>query len=101
MKHRTTLQCLFTCACLLLSNLWPVAVTGQQQKFRIDRRTIKPNLIAPELYPDKLSLKITLMNLPGAATSASYWEVEFQVFLVPEQDFSKNLQDIKKAGKGR
>lgn len=101
MRHRTTLQCVFICACLLLSNLWPVGVNGQQQKMRIDRRTIKPNLIAPELYPDKLSLKITLMNLPGAATSTSYWEVEFQVFLVPEQDFSKNLQDIKKAGKGR
>ena len=101
MKHRRTLQRLIIFGCLLLSSLWPVGGAGQEQKMRIDGRTIKPNVIAPEVYSDKLSLKITLMNLPGAATSASHWEVEFQVFFVPEQDFRKNLQDIKKAGKGR
>src|ERR1041384_4883095 len=95
-----SLQSLIIFGCLLLS-LWPVGAVGQQQKMRIDGRTIKPNLIAPELYSDKLSLKITLMNLPGAVTTASHWEVEFQVFFVPEQDFRKNLEDIKKAGKGR
>ena len=68
---------------------------------KVDGRTITPNRMAPEVYSDKLSLKITLMNLPGAATSTSYWEVEFQVFFVPEQDFGKNISDIKKAGKGR
>jgi hypothetical protein len=100
MKHRRTFQILLIFGCLLLSSLWPVGGVGQQ-KMRIDRRTIRPNLIAPELYSDKLSLKITLMNLPGAATSASYWEVEFQVFFVPEQDFEKNMKEINKAGKGR
>ena len=68
---------------------------------RVDGRTIRPNLIAPELYSDKISLKITLMNLPGAAASTSYWEVEFQVFFVPEKDFGKNLDDAKQAGNGR
>lgn len=68
---------------------------------RVDRRTITPNVSAPELYSDKLSLKITLMNLPGAATSSSYWEVEFQIYFVPEQDFGKNLRDAKQAGKSR
>lgn len=101
MKYRRTLQSLIIFGCLLFSILWPVVVVGQQQKMRVDGRTIKPNAIAPELYSDKLSLKITLMNLPGAAASTSHWEVEFQVFLVPEQDFSKNIKDIKKAGKSR
>jgi hypothetical protein len=101
MKYRMTLQSLIMFGCLLLSGLWPIAVTGQQQKMRIDRRTIRPNLIAPELYSDQLSLKITLMNLPGAATSASFWEVEFQVFFVPEQEFEKNMKELNKAGKGR
>jgi hypothetical protein len=41
------------------------------------------------------------MNLPGAATSASYWEVEFQLFFVPEQEFEKNMKELNKAGKGR
>jgi|SRR5215216_2944735 len=100
MKYRRTLQNLIIFGCLL-SILWPVGGVGQQQKMRIDGRTIRPNLIAPELYPDKLSLKITLMNLPGAVMSASRWEVEFQVFFVPEVDFRKNLEDVKKAGKGR
>ena len=101
MKYRRVLQSLIIFGCFLISNLWPVGAAGQQQKMRIDGRTIRPNLIAPELYSDKLSLKSTLMNLPGAVTAASHWEVEFQVFFVPEQDFKKNLEDIKKAGKGR
>ena len=77
---------------------------GQQsvsQKMRIDRRTIRPNLIAPELYADALALKITLMNLPGAAIPTSYWEVEFKVFFVAEQDFEKSMKEINKTGKGR
>ena len=100
MKHRRTLQSLIIFGCLLLSTLWPLGGAAQQ-KMRIDRRTIRPNLIAPELYSDKLSLKITLMNLPGAATSASHWEVEFQLFCVPEQDFEKTMKELNKAGKGR
>src|ERR1041384_3399734 len=101
MQSRRTLQRLIIVGCFLLSSLWPVGGAGQQQKMRVDGRTIKPNLIAPELYSDKLSLKITLMNLPGAVTQASHWEVEFQVFFVPEQDFRKNTEDLKKSGKGR
>jgi hypothetical protein len=99
MKYRKTLQSLNILGCLLLSGLWPVGSMGQQQQMRVDGRTIRPNLIAPELYSDQLALKITLMNLPGAVTSASRWEVEFQVFFVPEQDFRKNVDDVKKAGK--
>ena len=101
MKHRSPLQSLIIAGCFLLSSLWPVGAVGQQQKIKVDRRTIRANLIAPELYSDKLSLKITLMNLPGAATATSYWEVEFQVFFVPEKDFGKNLDDAKQAGHGR
>ncbi|HKG59865.1 MAG TPA: hypothetical protein VKB05_08825 [Pyrinomonadaceae bacterium] len=100
MKHRRTLQSLIIFGCLLFLTLWPLGGAAQQ-KMRIDRRTIRPNLIAPELYSDKLSLKITLMNLPGAATSASHWEVEFQLFFVPEQDFEKTMKELNKAGKGR
>jgi len=101
MKHRSPVQNLIIVGCFLLSSLWPVGGAGQQQKIKVDRRTIRANLIAPELYSDKLSLKITLMNLPGAATATSYWEVEFQVFFVPEKDFGKNLDDAKQAGNGR
>lgn len=101
MKYRTTLQSPIIVSCLLLLSLWPVGGAAQETKMKIDGRTITPNRFAPELYSDKLSLKITLMNLPGAATSTSYWEVEYQLYFVPEQDFRKNLSDIKKSGKGR
>src|SRR5690242_11304825 len=100
MKHRRTRQSLIILSCLLLSTAWPVGGVGQR-KMRIDRRTIRPNLIAPDLYSDKLSLKITLMNLPGATNSASYWEVEFKVFFVSEEDFEKSMKELNKTGKGR
>ena len=101
MKHRSPLQNLIILGCFLLSSLWPVGGVSQQTKMRLNRRIVKPNVIAPELYADKLSLKITLMNLPGATTSTSHWQVEFQVVFVPEEDFGKNLKDIKEAGKYR
>lgn len=101
MKHRSPHQSLIVLSCFLLSSLWPVGGAGQQNKARPNRRVVKPNVIAPELYSDKLSLKITLMNLPGATTSTSYWQVEFQLFFVPEQDFGKKLKALKQAGKDR
>ena len=101
MKHRSPLQSLIILGCFLLSSLWPVGGAGQQTKIRVNRRVVKPNVIAPELYSDTLSLKITLKNLPGATTPTSHWQVEFQVFFVSEQDFGKNLKDIKEAGKYR
>lgn len=84
--------------------LWPITGVGQQsanQKTRIDRRTIRPNLIAPEVYADKLSLKITLMNLPGAAKPNSTFEVEYKVFFVAEPDFEKSMKELRKTGKAR
>ena len=104
MQARRTFNNVLTLGCLsLISILWPITAVGQQpaQKMRIDRRTIRPNLIAPEVYADKLSLKITLMNLPGAATPTSNWEVEYKVFFVAEQDFEKTMKELSKAGKSR
>ncbi len=99
-NHRAIL---FLC-CVLISSLCPVADAGERyeaQKMRIDGRTIRPNQLAPELYADELSLKITLMNLPGAATPASHWEVEYKVYFVAEQDFKSTVRELNKAGKGR
>ena len=82
---------------------WPVGAGGRtlNQKIRIDRRTITPNRPSPELYADKLSLKITLMNLPGATVPPSHWEVEYKVYFVAEQDFERTVKEINKAGRGR
>jgi hypothetical protein len=72
---------------------------SQTQRARIDRRTIKPNQPTPELYPDKLSVKITLMNLPGAGLPRSGWQVEFKTYFVPEQEFEWNMKQLAREGK--
>ncbi|HJP92913.1 MAG TPA: hypothetical protein VJ875_13225 [Pyrinomonadaceae bacterium] len=104
MKAKKIRKLLTICCLSFFSILLPVAGISQQsvnQKMRIDRRRIIPNAIAPEVYADALSLKITLMNLPGAAIPASHWEVEYKVFFVAEQDFEKSMKELNKAGKGR
>lgn len=104
MKTQKMLSALVVSFCLLGSNSWPTAQAGGRsltQRIRIDRRTIIPNRPAPEIYADKLSLKVTLMNLPGAGASPSRWEVEYKVYFVAEQDFEKTVKELNRSGKGR
>ncbi len=72
---------------------------AQSPQVRIERRTIAPNHITPELYADDLSLKVTLINLPGAQNSASYWELEYKIYFVPEAEFEKILRQLTKEGR--
>jgi hypothetical protein len=74
-------------------------VPGQQPKARVDRRMITPNRLTPELYADRLALKITLVNLPGAKVSNSYWQAEYKIFFVPERDFEEITKQLAKEGK--
>ena len=71
------------------------------QRVKIDRRTISPNRPAPELYADKLALKLTLINLPGASEPSSSWQLEYKVYFVAEQDFERVVKQLNKEGKGR
>jgi hypothetical protein len=73
----------------------------QQTKARVDRRIITPNRPAPELYADQLSLKITLVNLPGAKLRNSYWQAEYKIYFVPERDFEQIAKQLAKEGKTR
>lgn len=79
------------------------ATSGQAQdpQAKVDPRTIAPNTVTPELYSENLSLKITLMNLPGAKSSASTWQVEYRIYFVPETEFEKTFRQVKKEGKSR
>ena len=83
--------------------VFATAISGQAQvpQAKVDRRTVAPNRVTPELYSDNLSLKITLMNLPGAQHSASYWQVEYKIYFVPEAEFEKTFAQLKKEGKNR
>jgi len=73
----------------------------QESKARVDRRIITPNRPTPELYADQLSLKITLVNLPGAKLSNSYWQAEYKIYFVPERDFDQIVKRLSKEGKTR
>ncbi len=92
-----TLTALF----ILLLSLTAFTGQSQGQPTSVDPRTITPNQPASELYSDKLSLKITLMNLPGAKQSASYWQAEYKVYFVPEADFTRIVRQLRKEGKHR
>jgi len=89
--------------CFFFVIVLATAITSQAQnpQAKVDRRTIAPNRVIPELYSDNLSLKITLMNLPGAEHSASYWQVEYKIYFVPEPEFEKTFGQLKKEGKSR
>ena len=79
----------------------PTNFQAQNPQAKVDRRTIAPNRVTPELYSENLSLKITLMNLPGAKNSASYWQVEYKLYFVGEAEFEKTFSQLKKEGKSR
>jgi hypothetical protein len=54
-------------------------------------KEIEPNVHAPQLYSDHLNLKMTLVNLPGAADAGSVWEASYQVFFISEAGFRQVL----------
>jgi len=64
-------------------------VRGQDPKVKSRMRmgpNAEPNTLAPELYSDKLSLQLMLINLPGAADAASYWEGSYQLYFISEAE---------------
>ncbi|HVG30629.1 MAG TPA: M56 family metallopeptidase [Pyrinomonadaceae bacterium] len=64
-----------------------------QSRMRMGPRT-EPNTLAPELYSDKLTLQLMLVNLPGAADAASYWEGSYQLYFIPEAE-ERRVLDAK------
>ncbi len=45
---------------------------------------VTPNRYAPEFYSEDLSLKATLVNLPGASVAGSTWTLSYEVYFLPE-----------------
>lgn len=64
----------------------------QGQTARTSVRKIEPNVHAPHLYTDRIKLKLTLINLPGAEDAKSYWEASYQIFFISEANFSRVLK---------
>lgn len=84
---------------LLLLAVASVMAQAPEQRAKISRRSITPNRPAPELYVDKLALKCTLINLPGANDPSSSWQLEYKVYFVAEQDFERIMRQLNKEGK--
>jgi hypothetical protein len=85
------LSTLLLCALAHLSSPHAVAqeTTPATRKKLTRHRYIEPNLLAPELYSDKLSMKLTLVDLPGAADARSSWEGTYKLYFISEAEFNK------------
>ncbi|MCI0562916.1 MAG: hypothetical protein MN733_30920 [Nitrososphaera sp.] len=97
----SSLSAMLVFLCLILFS--PLRASGQtlEPKPKVARRTITPDLRATELYSDRLSLKVTLINLPGADHINSYWHAEFKVYFVPEREFQDSVKQLARNGKDR
>ncbi|HKR01809.1 MAG TPA: hypothetical protein VJT09_14105 [Pyrinomonadaceae bacterium] len=82
---------------LLIPVVFPL-YTSAQDRGRGTFRTREPNLYAPQLYVDRLRLKMTLVDLPGASDPRSSWEVSYQVFFVPEGKYYEALRQLPEGG---
>jgi hypothetical protein len=81
------------CLCQALAlGLFFLATPAQGQTTRSNVRKLEPNVHAPHLYTDRIKLKLTLINLPGAEDAASYWEASYQIFFISEANFSRTLK---------
>jgi hypothetical protein len=67
----------------------PTQVTTAPQMKFTRHRHIEPNMLAPELYSDKLSMKFTLVDLPGANDPRSTWEGTYKLYFISEAEFEK------------
>ena len=86
----------------LLLSLNAAAVKAQPQERKTGRLVaVTPNRLAPELYSEKLTLRITLMNLPGANEPRSQWQGEYKVYFVAEREFEKIMRQLKREGRDR
>lgn len=82
---------------LLISAILPPD-TSAQDRGRGTFRTREPNVHAPQLYADRLRLKTTLVDLPGANDARSSWEVTYQVFFIPEEKYYEAIRQLPPGG---
>jgi hypothetical protein len=56
------------------------------------------NVYAPELYAKELNFIATLVDLPGAKNTKSYWELSYQLYFIPENKYYEALQSMPAGG---
>jgi hypothetical protein len=62
------------------------------------QEVIRSNELAPEVYADRLQMKITLVNLPGAGDPRSSWEGSCQLYFIPESVWTGAIRSLPPGG---
>lgn len=87
---------LFTLA-LAIGVLHPDYSSGQKPGRRTRSIRFEPNVHAPDLYADKLTMQFMLVNLPGAGMKGTSWRGEYKLYFIPEAEFEKVKKSNLKA----
>lgn len=61
-------------------------------------RKTEPNVHAPELYANRIKIKLSLVDLPGAVESESYWEVSYQIYFISEASLQAAIKNVPTGG---
>jgi hypothetical protein len=72
--------------------------SAQAQTRSKSYRKIEPNVYAPDLYADRIKIKLSLVDLPGAVESKSYWEASYQIFFISEANLQAALKNAPAGG---
>lgn len=87
--------CLLVLTACAFTPLPTTKAQGQRSRATTFRR-FEPNVYAPDLYADRLKLKLTLINLPGAGEAGSYWEVSYRIFFISEAEVQAVTEETRK-----
>ena len=83
-------------ALLQLAQVFGFAVAPQTRN--MGSLTREDNVHAPQLYADKLDFIATLVDLPGAKNKKSYWELSYQLYFVPEENYWAAVRRLPRGG---
>jgi len=90
--HILSLQC-----ALLLCLFFPLPICAQRFVAQTPTGTFvkrENNVYAPELYAKEIDFIATLVNLPGAKNTKSYWELSYQLYFIPENKYYEALEGM-------
>lgn len=79
----------------------PETQPAPKTMIRSRHRMIEPNKLAPELYEDKLSMKFTLVDLPGASDPRSTWDASYHLYFVSEEEFQRVSEAVMRRQQGQ
>jgi|SRR6185369_4446888 len=68
------------------------------QKGNTGFKVREPNLYSPDLYAEHIDFIATLVKLPGATKKQSYWELSYQLYFIPEEQYYESLRRLPKGG---